>query len=140
MEHGLEARQFISMASDVNFVEVIFAKSVDEAEDHRTTLEGRSIPAFVEPAPEEPSLCGVAVLVPSNRLIEASEVLTMNAHDDIENDSNILDNPDLDDFAEDPLIDPLVEEDDHDVDLLDEDRESLDSEDDSLYGEDEIDF
>lgn len=128
------------MAGDVNFVEVIFAKSVDEAEDHRTILEERSIPALVEPAPEEPSQSGVAVLVPSDRLVEASEVLTMNAHDDVEIDGDVLDNLDPDAVEEDSLIEPLAEDDDHDVDLVDEDRESLVSEDDSLYGEDDDDF
>jgi hypothetical protein len=136
MEHRLEARRLIPMAGDVGFVEVIFAKSVDEAEDHRTTLVGRSIPAFVEPTPEEPAQSGVAVFVPSNRLIEASEVLTMSAHDDIENDSDILDNPDLDDFEEDSRLDPLVDDDD----LDDEDRESLDSDEDDLYDDDDDDF
>lgn len=128
------------MTGDVSFVEVIFARSVDEAEDHRTILEERSIPAFVEPAPIEPSQSGVAVLVPSDRLVDASEVLTMNAHDDIENDSDILDNADLDDVEEDSLIGPPAEDDDRDVDLADEDRESLDPEDGSLYGENVDDF
>lgn len=140
MEHGLGAGQVIPLAGDACFVEVIFAKSVDEAEDHRTILEERSIPAFVEPAPEEPSLSGVAVLVPSDRLIDASEVLTMNTPDDIENDSNILDNPDIDALGEDLLIDSPPEDDDHDVDLVDEDRENLDSEDGSLYREDDDDI
>lgn len=140
MEYGLGAGQITPMAGDVSFVEVIFAKSVDEAEDHRTILEGRAIPAFVEPAPVEPSRSGVAVLVPSDRLVEASEALTMNAHDDIENDSNILDNPGIDGLGEDTVIEPLIEDDDHDVDLVDEDRESVDSEDNTLYREDDDDF
>ncbi len=140
MEYGLGAGQITPMAGDVSFVEVIFAKSVDEAEDHRTILEERSIPAFVERAPEKPSQSGVAVLVPSDRLVEASEVLTINAHDDVAIDSNNLDHPDLDAPEEDALIDPPIEDDDLDVDLVDEDRESLDSEDDSLYGEDDDDF
>lgn len=62
-------------------VEVMFAKSREEAEDWRNLLEENAIPAHVEEVPVTPASCGVAVRIPADRLLEASELLAVEAGD-----------------------------------------------------------
>ena len=62
-----------------SFVEVMFAKSPDEAAGCRDLLEQQNIPARVEGETEVSRRSGIAVLVPSNWLIQASELLANRA-------------------------------------------------------------
>lgn len=107
------------------YVEVVFAKTTDEAERYRRLLEQKSIPSMIEPASELPSPCGVAVLVPGDQFIEATEVLTMMSGDD--DDFEIDDDEDEadDDFSDDDDL----EFDDDDDDLDEEDDDELEEDD-----------
>lgn len=110
----------IERTGDESFVEVMFAKSLDEAAGCRTLLLERRIPARVEVDSEIAKRCGIAVLVPADRLIEASELLASRAQDEDE---------DFDDFEED--------DDDEDLDDFDdEDQEDEEFEDDDDFEED----
>jgi hypothetical protein len=112
-----------------NYVEVLFAKNLSEADNLRRILEAKSIPALTERNMAHPVSCGVAVLVPVERLVDASEVLTKMAHDDEDDDFVIEDD---DDEADDEF------EDDDDLDLDDDDSEFGDDDDELDEEEEEI--
>jgi hypothetical protein len=81
-DEGIGSGNIVHETEDDNFVEVMFAKSMDEAADCRRLLQERSIPARVEVDSEIAKRCGIAVLVPADRLLEASELLASKAQDD----------------------------------------------------------
>lgn len=111
------------------FVEVLFARTRDEADGWRRALESRSIPSQIENLPQLPAPCGVAVLVPGGQLVDASEVLVRMAHDEDEDDFEIEDDDDDAEF-----------EDEDDVDLDDDDSDSEFEDDDEEFDEDEDDL
>lgn len=109
-----------------DFVEVMYAKSLDEADRLCALLQQKSIPATIEQDPVLPTQCGVAVLVPSEKLVQASQVLTLMAHDDEDDEDFEFDDDedeDLDDFDDD--------EDDYD------DDDDIDDDDDDIPDDDE---
>ncbi len=59
------------------FVEVCYAESIEDASSLCKMLEQHAITALVETDPTLPEQCGVAVLVRADRLVEASEILTL---------------------------------------------------------------
>lgn len=119
----------VCRTDDTQFVEVSFARNLTDAERLRRYLETRSIPAQTERNLDLPVQCGVAILVPAERLVDASEMLTKMAHDD-EDDDFVIDDDDDDDSDDDF-------EDDDDVDL-DDDSDFEDDDDDSDEEEEEI--
>lgn len=107
----------IERTGDESFVEVMFAKSLDEAAGCRTLLLERRIPARVEVDSEIAKRCGIAVLVPADRLIEASELLASRAQDedgDFDDYEEEEDDEDLDDFDDEDQEDEEPEDDDDD--------------------------
>ncbi len=111
---------------DCPFVEVMFAKSSDEAAGCRDLLTKQSIPARLEGDISSRLRNGFAVLVPPHCLIEASELLVTRIQD--EEDDDILlpdgeddcerDEDDGDEDADEDENDDVVvddfDEDDHD--------------------------
>lgn len=108
-----------------SYVEVMYAKSHEEATGCRDLLEGQAIPARVEESANMPDISGVAVLVPDDRFIEASELLASQANgiadpsDDL--DGSFDDRSDIDlNFDEgidgDTDIDCDIEDEDEDED------------------------
>lgn len=108
-----------------SFVEVMFAKSSGEAEGWRTFLLERQIPARLEIDPNVAKRCGIAVLVPADRLIEASELLASKAQDDedFEEFDDDDDEEDADDYDDDYEDDDEEDEEYDDEDLDDEELE-----------------
>lgn len=101
---------------NTDFVEVVFARTLDEARDYCTLLEEHSISSRIEPGLHSASQCGVAVLIPHDRLIEASEILTIQAQDHDDDDFYDDDEGDEDDYGD----DDLDFDDDEEGDLEDE--------------------
>lgn len=126
---GVGSEDLLLNEKGFNFVEVLFARSRNEAERCCRRLEAVSIPAQVESAASLPSECGVAVLVPAARLVEASEILTRMAHDDEDDDFEIDDDED-DDYGSDD--DDLEFDDDDDDDEFDDDDSDEPEEDDDF--------
>lgn len=100
----------------VEFVEVIFAKSIGEAKLHCGMLEAYSIPSRVEKVREEVCQRGVAVLIPADRLVEASEILAVQTSADEEEDVFGEDSEDEDERFE------VCDDDDLDCDDDEEDE------------------
>jgi hypothetical protein len=119
------------------YVEVMYAKSVSEARDCIEFLEDRLIPARLENTRELTQNCGVAVLVPADRFVEASEVLSAreeadSGDSDVESEDELEgadDDLDEDDEDEDDEFDDDEDEDDDDEEDDDEEEEVESSDD-----------
>lgn len=96
-------------------VEVMYARTMGEATHCCELLRGREIHAQIEGKTSDKA-CGIAVMVPSDRFIEASEFLALNLED--------LD--DDDDFSD---VDEDEGEDDDDTDDFDDDDDDFDDDD-----------
>lgn len=106
-----------------HFVEVIFAKNREDADQIRALLTASAIPSEIESDMAATAQRGVAVLVPADKLVQASEILTVRAEDD-------------DDFIDDDEGDD--EDDDYDDDFEDDDDYDDDEEDEEFEDDDEI--
>ncbi len=122
MDEGMGSGNVLHWVDGTKYVEVMFAKSVNEARSCIGYLEDRLIPARLENTSELSQNCGVAVLVPAERFVEASEVLASRDEDaDTENDMEGEDElEDVDDDLDDEDDD---EEDDFDDDDDDDDED-----------------
>jgi hypothetical protein len=107
-------------SANLRFVEVMFAKSDDEAIGCRDLLAEQDIPARIEDTEHRNCRSGIAVLVPSDRVVEASELLVTRPQDD---NNETYDNADLDDAGsdEDDFEDDEDDEDDDDYDDCEDD-------------------
>lgn len=111
------------------YVEVMFAKSVSEARECIGFLEDQLIPARLENTRELAQNCGVAVLVPADRFVDASELLAARDEEegvdsDVESDEDLEDaDDDADDEEEDDEDDEFDDDDDEDEDDEEEDEE-----------------
>lgn len=133
VDEGVGSRDLVKQIESGGFVEVMFTKSMSEATDCRRLLLARQIPAEVEADPNVSKQCGIAVLVPANRVVEASELLASRAQDkddladDYEVDNDLDDDDDYDDDEDD-------DEEDEDEFADDDDRDDDDNfEDDDDY-------
>lgn len=128
-DESLGSGKVLEKTGDTAFVEVMFAKSLIEAADCKTLLQSHDIPAQVEIDSQVAKRCGIAILVPSDRLIEASELLASRAEededfDDYEDDDEEEDEEfDDDDYDDDDYEDEEVEDDDLDDDFDEEEGE-----------------
>jgi len=104
IDQGFGFDSTVQQTREDTFVEVCYAKSVEDASSLCRLLAEHAIAALVETAPAIPGRCGVAVLVRADRLVEASELLTLEMQDqdtgdavDPAGDSDVLDldSPDL---------------------------------------------
>jgi hypothetical protein len=129
VDEGLGSGNLLEKTEDATFVEVMFAKSLDEAAVCQSFLQEQQIPARVEIDSAVAKRCGIAILVPSDRLIEASELLASRAQDDenlddYEDDDDELDDDfDDDDYDDEEFEDEEVEDDDLDDDFDEEEGE-----------------
>jgi len=110
------------------FVEVMFARTARQARGAAGYLARRDIPARVESDIGLSPGCGVAVLVPSTKLLSASELLAARADED-EKFAESDDSEEFDDEIED-------EEDDDGPEDLEDDDEDDDDDDDEFDDED----
>ncbi len=77
IDQGFGSERVVQQAGEGTFVEVCYAQSMEDASSLCKLLEQHAIKALVETDPTIPDECGVAVLVGSDRLVEASEILTL---------------------------------------------------------------
>ncbi len=136
MESDFEQFELTGSAVLADFVPVVFADSLAQAQRLSMLLEECRIPTFVETQNADlidPSVSrGVPVLVPSEVFDEASEVLAALEDDDDEDEFEV----DYDDDEEDDFDD---DEDDFDDDLDDFEDEEDDDDDDLFFDDDEDD-
>ncbi len=114
-----------------NFVEVMFAKSVAEAKDCCGYLAQQHIAARIEVDPDVSRRCGIAVSVPADRLVEASELLAARSQEGDEDEDDDDYDDDYDDEDEDEYED---DDDDEEEDYEDDDGEEYE---DDLDGDDD---
>lgn len=119
VDNGLNPKSVLTGQDEGGFVEVVFAKSADEAIGCRDLLENRNIPARLEDGAKPDRHCGFAVLVPSDRLLEASELLVTRPQerDDLD-DVPFVDDDDAEDVE--GSYDDLSDEGDDDSDFDDD--------------------
>lgn len=110
-----ESMSSLSAPESSALVEVMYARTMGEATHCCELLRGQGIHAQVEGRPSDKA-CGIAVMVPSDRFIEASEYLALN-----------LENSDDDDFSD---VDEDEDEDDDDADDFDDDDDDFGDDDD----------
>ncbi len=122
VDEGIGSGGLLQKVEQVSFVEVMFAKSLDEADGCRSFLLERQIPARLEMDPNVAKRCGIAVLVPADRLIEASELLASKAQDD----------DDFEEFDDEDDEEDVDDYEDEDDDYEDEDYEDEDPDDEDL--------
>jgi hypothetical protein len=131
VDEGLGSGDTLEKTEDNGFVEVMFAKSLNEATGCHSLLQERQIPARVEVDSAVAKRCGIAVLVPADRLIEASELLASRALDQGEDFDEYEDEDDEeldDDFDDDDYDDDDYEDEELDDDELDDDFEEEEGE------------
>ncbi len=109
------------------FVEVMFARSLGEAAHCCELLRGQDILAQVENGASGKS-CGIAVMVPNDRFIEASEFLALNL--DNSDDDDEFSDTDSDDEEDDDADDFDDDDDDDDFDDDDDEEEDFGTDDD----------
>lgn len=122
-DEGVEFRgDAVQRAAKAEFVEVMFAKSSAEASSCCSLLESHNIPARIALEGGDIRDTGVPILVPTDTLDDAAELLAMRAQDDDEEDVDGLGD--------------LESEDDEDDDDFDDDDD--DEDDDEFMDDDEI--
>jgi hypothetical protein len=122
VEEGVGSQDTVGASQEIGFVEVMFAKTMDEAKECCSMLNTQDIDARIEGLAQVGRKSGIAVLVPDDRFIEASEFLAVNlqdvSDDDVEEDD---DTDDADDDDDDDLDDMDDDDDDYPDDDDDED-------------------
>lgn len=132
MDEEMSTMNGVKCSMDSEFVEVLFARSSVEAREFLGMLQQHNIPARMESSATPQRESGVAVLVPSDRLIEASEFLAAAAQ--LEEEESDTDD-DVDDFDDDY---DDVDDDDFDDDDDDDDECDDDDDDDDGFEEEEV--
>ncbi len=135
MDEDAGSRNVLQHRADAGFVEVMFARTDVEAAELVAFLTEQHIPAKQENAAGLMRGCGVAILVPANRFVEASELLAARTQDEEEDtDDEVSDDDDLDTVDDDDDLDD--DEDEDDEDDFDDDDEEEEEEEESLGGDD----
>lgn len=111
----------VQRTSEAEFVEVMFAKSSDEASRCCALLEDKGIPARVRFDGGNVRDTGVPVLVPADCLDDAAELLAARVQDDDEEDVDDFGDTDADDDEDDEFDDD--QDDDEDGEFMDDDEE-----------------
>lgn len=118
MDERVGISESLKHLAEDQYVEVMFARTQEEAQRCRELLEGHAIPARVERPDPAAQVSGVSVLVPSDHLDDASEILALEAQEeDEEFDDGVFDDADDDEY-----------EDDDDDDFDDDDDDDDDAE------------
>ena len=133
-DKGIGTKRVECNTETAAYVEVMYAKSHEEATDCRDLLEAQSIPARIEKSARMPSLSGVAVLVPNDRFIEASELLACQTNGILDSDDNLDesfdDRSDIDLDFDEGFDGDLNDDDDNEDENEDLDEDLEDDEDD----------
>lgn len=106
----------------------MFARTMDEARECCSLLGGQDIAARIEGLAHSARKGGIAVLVPDDRFIEASEFLAINLQDVSDDEEEMEDDDDMD-------VDD--DDDDDDLDDMDDDDDYPDDDDDEDTGTDD---
>ncbi len=133
------AKQEQDDRTEPGFVEAMFARTRGEAEDGVDLLGAFGIPARLEDSAVFGGKQGIAVLVPADRLIEASDLLTAHARRDDDEELDDLDEEEDEDFDDEDEEEDEDEDDDFDDDL-DEDEDFDEDEEDDEDLDDTDDF
>ena len=114
LEEGVSSQDTVGAVQSGSFVEVMFARSMDEARECCSLLSAQDIQARIEGVASSSRKGGIAVLVPDDRFIEASEFLAVNLQDvgDDEEEAEDDDDMDIDDDDDDDDLDDLDDDDD----------------------------
>lgn len=133
MDKSMSIKECATPADLSDYVEVMFAKSASEAQDLVRFLQESQVPAQLENSLGLTADCGVAILVPSERFVEASEILATRVHgkDDIDDEPLDDSNDDLEDLDEE---DDDAEDDEFD----DDDDDDFDDDDEEEAEDDEV--
>jgi hypothetical protein len=126
LEESMGRPDAIGASESNRLVEVMFARSLGEATHCCELLRGLDIQAQVEGGAARKA-CGIAVMVPPDRFIEASEYLALNVQ-------AVADDDDFADDGEEEEDDDSDEFDDDDDDYADDD----DDEEEEFGTEDEV--
>jgi hypothetical protein len=121
-DEGVGSQDTIGASQTSGFVEVMFARTVDEAQECCVLLNAQDIDARIEGIQRPGRSGGIAVLVPDDRFIEASEFLAVNLQDVTDDEDEVEDEEEMDD-ADDDDDDDLDDLDDDDDDYPDDDDE-----------------
>ena len=135
MEEGIGARKVLDTVGGADFVEVMFAKSLEEAKACCTLLEEENIPARYEQTSDATD-GGIAVSVPEGRFVDATEILSSRTQENVadEEDEDLLAEDELDDIDDVDDDDELDDDDDDDeVDADADDDADDDVEEDDEY-------
>jgi len=129
MEEGFGSRKVLDKVVGAEYVEVMFAKSIEEAKACCTLLEEENIPARYEKS-DESADGGIAILVPEANFVDATEILSSRTQEDVtEEDDEDLDVADELEDIDDVDEDEEFEEDDDDDDDADDEADDDDDED-----------
>lgn len=120
MEEGFGSRKVLDKVGGAEYVEVMFAKSLEEAKSCCTLLEEENIPARYEKS-DETADGGIAILVPESHFVDATEILSSRTQEGVaEEDDEDLDVDDelenIDDVDEDEEFEEDDDDDDDDAD------------------------
>lgn len=111
LDEGVGSQDTVGASATDGFVEVMFAKTLDEAKECCVLLNAQEIDARIEGLQRSGHNGGIAVLVPDDRFIEASEYLAVNLQDVADDEDEVEDDDEIDD----------VDDDDDDLDDVDDD-------------------
>ncbi len=121
VEQIVDAGGTLVAANTADYVEVVFARFSEEARQYRELLQDNGIEARLEAADALPLTCGVAVLIPADRLLDGSEVLSFQAQYDSEEEEGEGDDDDHDDYDDDDDDDDDFDDDDEEEEVEEED-------------------
>ena len=133
MEEGFGSRKVLDTVGGADYVEVMFAKTLEEAKACCTLLSEENIPARYEKT-SEASDGGIAILVPEVQFVDATEILSSRTQEsvadeedeELEADEELVDIEDVDEEEEELEDDDDELDDDDDEDDADEDAEEED--------------
>ncbi len=106
-----------------HYVEVAFARNKADAEVIRLLLASSSVPAQIESDTAGSMQRGIAVLVPADKLVEASEILTVRAEDDEDFVEEEEDGDEDEDYDDDFDDDEEFDDDDEEEEEFEDDDE-----------------
>ena len=129
-DEGVGSQDTVGASQTEGFVEVMFAKTLDEAKECCVLLNAQEIDARIEGLQRSAHSGGIAVLVPDDRFIEASEYLAVNLQDVSDDEDEVEDEDEVDDMDDDDDDLDDVDDDDDDDYPDDDDEEETGTDDD----------
>src|SRR5262245_48704301 len=87
MEEGIGARKVLDPVAGGDFVEVMFAKTLEEAKACCAVLAEENISARYEKS-SDASDGGIAILVPESHFVDATEILSSRTQDVVDDEAD----------------------------------------------------